>query len=64
MSDTIDRVFANSPNETQTSSFRENSQQQLRSIGNLSFLIRAVVGTVLVALISAAVPAMRAARRP
>ena len=51
MSDTIDRVFANSSNETQTSSFRENSQQQLRSIGNLNFLIRAVVSTVLVALL-------------
>jgi putative ABC transport system permease protein len=51
MSDTIDRVFANSSNETQTASFRENSQQQLRSIGNLNFLIRAVVSTVLVALL-------------
>jgi putative ABC transport system permease protein len=51
MSDTIDRVFANSSNETQTASFRENSQQQLSSIGNLNFLIRAVVSTVLVALL-------------
>jgi len=51
MSDTIDRVFANSANETQTASFRENSQQQLRSIGDLNFLIRAVVSTVLVALL-------------
>jgi putative ABC transport system permease protein len=51
MSDSIDRVFANSSNETQTASFRENSQQQLRSIGNLNFLIRAVVSTVLVALL-------------
>jgi putative ABC transport system permease protein len=51
MSDGIDRVFANSSNETQTASFRENSQQQLRSIGNLNFLIRAVVSTVLVALL-------------
>ncbi len=51
MSETIDRVFANSANETQTASFRENSQQQMRSIGDLNFLIRAVVSTVLVALL-------------
>lgn len=51
MSDTIDRVFANSSNETRTVSFREASQQQLRSIGNLNFLIRAVITTVLVALL-------------
>ncbi len=50
MSDTIDRVFANSSNETKTASFRENAQQQLRSIGDLNFLIRAVIGAVLVAL--------------
>lgn len=51
MSETIDRVFANSANETQSASFRENSQQQMRSIGDLNFLIRAVVSTVLVALL-------------
>ena len=51
MSDTIDKVFANSSNETKTSSFRENAQQQMRSIGDLNFLIRAVTSTVLVALL-------------
>lgn len=51
MSDTIDRVFANSSNETKTASFRENAQQQLRSIGDLDFLIRAITSTVLVALL-------------
>ena len=51
MSDTIDRMFANSPNETQTASFRENAQQQMRSIGDLNFLIRAIVSAVLVALL-------------
>ena len=51
MSDTIDKVFVNSPNETKTASFRENAQQQMRSIGDLNFLIRAVTSTVLVALL-------------
>ena len=51
MSDTIDRAFANSSNETQTASFRENAQQQMRSIGDLNFLIRSVMSAVLVALL-------------
>jgi putative ABC transport system permease protein len=51
MSDTIDQVFANSPNETKTASFRENAQQQMRSIGDLNFLIRSVTSAVLVALL-------------
>ncbi len=51
MSDTIDQVFANSPNETKTASFRENAQQQMRAIGDLNFLIRSVTSAVLVALL-------------
>ena len=51
MSDTIDHAFGNSSNETITASFRENAQQQLRSIGDLNFLIRSVTGVVLVALL-------------
>jgi putative ABC transport system permease protein len=51
MSDTIDHAFANSSNETKTASFRENAQQQMRSIGDLNFLIRAVTSAVLVALL-------------
>ncbi|HEY6455905.1 MAG TPA: ABC transporter permease [Steroidobacteraceae bacterium] len=51
MSDTIDHAFTNSSNETKTASFRENAQQQLRSIGDLNFLIRAVTSAVLVALL-------------
>jgi putative ABC transport system permease protein len=51
MSDTIDRAFANSSNETKTASFRENAQQQMRSIGDVNFLIRAVISAVLVALL-------------
>jgi putative ABC transport system permease protein len=51
MSDTIDHVFANSSNETTTASFREGAQQQMRSIGDLNFLIRSVIAAVLVALL-------------
>ncbi len=53
MSDSIDRAFANSSNETKTSSFKENAQQQMRSIGDLNFLIRSVISAVLVALLFA-----------
>jgi putative ABC transport system permease protein len=51
MSDTIDHLFANSSSETTTASFREGAQQQMRSIGDLNFLIRSVIGAVLVALL-------------
>jgi putative ABC transport system permease protein len=51
MSETIDRAFGNSSNETRTGSLREIAQQQMRAIGDLNFLIRSVVGAVLVALL-------------
>jgi putative ABC transport system permease protein len=51
MSDKIDHAFANSSNETTTASFREGAQQQMRSIGDLNFLIRSVISAVLVALL-------------
>lgn len=51
MSELIDHAFSNSSNETTTGSFRENAQQQMRSIGDLNFLIRSVIGAVLVALL-------------
>jgi putative ABC transport system permease protein len=51
LEDTIDRVFANSSNGTQTTSFRESAQQQMQSIGDLNFAIRSVVTAVLVALL-------------
>jgi putative ABC transport system permease protein len=50
VADAIDRRFANSTNATQTESLRELAQMQLQSIGDLDFLIRAVVSAVLVAL--------------
>ncbi len=51
MAETIDRLFANSSNETKTVSFRETAQQQMRSIGDLNFLIRSIIAAVLVALL-------------
>lgn len=53
VADAIDRRFANSSNETRTESLRELAQSQMQSIGDLDFLIRAVVGAVLVALLFA-----------
>jgi len=51
MSDRIDHTFANSSNETTTASFQEGAQQQMRSIGDLNFLIRSVISAVLLALL-------------
>jgi putative ABC transport system permease protein len=51
MSDTIDRMFANSSNGTQSQSFREGQQQQLQSLGDLNFAVRAIISAVLVALV-------------
>jgi len=53
VSDEIDRRFANSVNETRTDSLRELAQAELQSIGDMTFLIRAIVGVVLVALLFA-----------
>lgn len=51
VADAIDRRFANSSNETRTESLRELAQSQMQSIGDLDFLIRAVVSAVFVALL-------------
>jgi putative ABC transport system permease protein len=53
VADEIDRRFANSANETRTESLRELAQAEMQSIGDLNFLVRAVVGAVLVALLFA-----------
>jgi putative ABC transport system permease protein len=47
----IDRLFVNSSDETRTESVRESVQADLQSIGDLNFVIRAVVGAVLFALV-------------
>jgi len=53
VAEAIDRRFANSANETKTESLRELAQSQMQSIGDLNFLIRAIVSAVLVALLFA-----------
>ena len=53
VADAIDARFANSSHETKSESIRELAQTQLQSIGDLNFLIRAIVGAVLVALLFA-----------
>jgi putative ABC transport system permease protein len=53
VSDDIDKRSLNSSHETRTESLRELAQQQMQSIGDLNFLIRAVVSAVLVALLFA-----------
>jgi putative ABC transport system permease protein len=59
----IDRRFANSGNETQTESLRELAQSQMQSIGDLNFLIRAIVSAVLVALLFATATMMMQSTR-
>jgi putative ABC transport system permease protein len=51
VSDAIDRAFANSASPTRTASFRENSQQAMRSLGDLNFAIRSILSAVLAALV-------------
>jgi len=59
----IDARFANSPNETRSESMRELAQEDLQSIGNLEFLIRAVVAAVMAALLFATATMMMQSMR-
>lgn len=47
----IDQMFANSPDETRTESLAETAQNSLQSAGDLNFLVRAVIGAVMFALL-------------
>ena len=47
----IDGAFASSSVATRTASFKENAQQQMKSIGDLNFAIRSILSAVLVALL-------------
>ncbi|MBV8783232.1 MAG: ABC transporter permease [Gammaproteobacteria bacterium] len=58
VADEIDRRFANSAHETETESLREMAQSNMQSIGDLNFLIRAIVSAVLVALLFSTVTSM------
>jgi putative ABC transport system permease protein len=51
VADAIDRLSLNSSHETKTESIRELAQQQVQQIGDLDFLIHAVVSAVLAALL-------------
>lgn len=51
--DAIDRLSLNSSHETKTESIRELAQQQVQQIGDLDFLVHAVVSAVLAALLFA-----------
>jgi putative ABC transport system permease protein len=51
VADAIDGLFANSAYETRTESVREMAQQQMRSIGDLDFVIHAIVGAVMFSLL-------------
>lgn len=53
VSDAIDARFANSPNETRSESIRELAQANMQAIGDLEFLIRAIVAAVMAALLFA-----------
>jgi putative ABC transport system permease protein len=51
VADAIDRLSANSSHETKSESIRELAQQQVQQIGDLDFLVHAVVSAVLAALL-------------
>lgn len=47
----IDGLFANSSDETRTESLAESAQNTIQSAGDLNFIVRAVVGAVMFALL-------------
>jgi putative ABC transport system permease protein len=53
VADEIDRRFANSSQETKTESLHELAQSNMQSIGDMNFLIRAIVAAALAALLIA-----------
>jgi len=59
----IDRRFANSSNETRTESLLELAQSQMQAIGDLNFLIRAIVSVVFLALLFATATMMMQSTR-
>jgi putative ABC transport system permease protein len=51
ISENIDRLFANSANETQTQNEREFTRAQIAQIGDINFFVNAIVGAVLFTLL-------------
>jgi putative ABC transport system permease protein len=51
VSENIDKLFANSPHETKTATQREYAMNQLKQIGDISLVVRAIMGAVFFALL-------------
>ncbi len=51
VSTAIDRLFANSVNETKTATVRQLAQDQIKQLGDIGFVINAIVGAVFFALL-------------
>ena len=47
----VDRLFANSPNETRTITSRQMAQSQFKQIGDIALVINAIVGALFFALL-------------
>jgi putative ABC transport system permease protein len=47
----VDKMFANSPNETKTQNEKEFAQAQIKSLGDIGFMVNAIVGAVLFTLL-------------
>jgi putative ABC transport system permease protein len=47
----VDRLFANSPNETRTITARQMAQSQFKQIGDIALVINAIVGAIFFALL-------------
>jgi putative ABC transport system permease protein len=47
----IDKMFANSPDETKTQNEKENTQSFLRQFGDINFMVSTVIGAVFFALL-------------
>jgi putative ABC transport system permease protein len=47
----IDAMFANSPNETKTQTEKEFAQAQVKQIGDIGFMVNAIVGAVMFTLL-------------
>ena len=51
VSSDVDALFANSPHETKTATQREYAMNQLKQIGDISLVVRAIMGAVFFALL-------------
>jgi putative ABC transport system permease protein len=47
----IDKLFENSPNETKTQNEKEFAQAQIKQIGDIGFMVNAIVGAVMFTLL-------------